>query len=204
MGIKLGITGGIGSGKSVVSRLFEVLNIPIYISDDRAKKLTLTHPTIQQELSKLLGTDIYINGELNKPLLSSYLFANAENAIRINQIIHPVVKEDFKQWSAAHASFPIIGMESAILIESGFADTVDHIVMVYAPLDVRLKRAVIRDNASEEQILRRIKAQMDDEEKKLHADYTILNDGEIPLIPQVLELISSLSQNNRYLCPAKK
>ena len=113
MGIKLGITGGIGSGKSVVSRLFEVLNIPVYISDDRAKKLTLTHPTIQQELSKLLGTDIYINGELNKPLLSSYLFANAENAIRINQIIHPVVKEDFKQWSAAHASFPIIGMESA-------------------------------------------------------------------------------------------
>ena len=204
MNIKLGITGGIGSGKSVVSKLLEVLNIPVYISDDRAKMLTLTHPDIQEKLSSLLGAEIYNNGELNKPLLASYLFANAENATRINQIIHPVVKDDFKQWAMSHSSCPIIAMESAILVESGFADTVDHIVMVYAPVDVRLKRAMARDNVSEELIRKRIEAQMSDEEKKLHAHYTILNDGEIPLIPQVLELISSLSQNNRYLCPAKK
>ena len=95
-------------------------------------------------------------------------------------------------------------MESAILIESGFADTVDQIVMVYAPLEVRLQRAMKRDTASRESIIRRIEAQMNDEEKRLHAHFVIVNDGEIPLMPQVLELISSLSQNIPYLCHAKK
>ena len=83
---------------------------------------------------------------MNKPLLASYLFACEENALRVNQIIHPVVKSDFINWVSKHHSTPIIAMESAILIESGFADTVDHIVMVYAPVDVRLKRAMARDN----------------------------------------------------------
>ena len=204
MSIKLGITGGIGAGKSVVSRLLEALDIPVYISDNEAKRLINSHPEIRKELCKLIGDNVYQNGQLNKPLLASYLFACEENALRVNQIIHPVVKSDFVNWVSKHHSTPIIAMESAILIESGFADTVDKVVMVYAPLEVRVKRAMLRDNADEQQIRKRIKAQMCDEEKRLKADYTILNDGESPLIPQVLKLISSLSQNNPYLCHAKK
>ena len=203
MSVKVGITGGIGSGKSVVSRLFEVLGIPIYISDQEAKRLTATHPEIRNQLIQLLGDEVYANNELNKPFLANYLFASEENAERINRIIHPVVKADFEQWAASHSHYPIIGMESAILIESGSTDVVDKIIMVYAPAEVRINRAIKRDNSSRELITKRIEAQMNDEEKRLHADYVILNDGEIPLIPQVLELISSLSQNIPYLCDAK-
>ena len=203
MSIKLGITGGIGAGKSVVSHLLEVLGVPVYISDDRAKQLTASHPVICSELRKLVGNEVYKGGVLNKQLLASFLFECADNALRVNQIIHPVVKADFAEWVSQNQAQPILAMESAILIESGFADTVDYVVMVYAPLEVRLKRAMLRDGANQLQIEKRIQVQMCDEEKRLKADYIILNDGESPLIPQVLELISSLSQNNRYLCPAK-
>ncbi len=203
MSIKLGITGGIGSGKSVVSRLLSILGIPVYISDVEAKRLTTTHPDIQRSLRQLLGDEVYRNGELNKTLLATYLFADALNAARINQIIHPVVKADFQQWTLRHAQYPILAMESAILIESGFTDLVDSILLVYAPLEIRVARAMARDSATEEQIKQRICAQMSDEEKKIHADYVILNDGEIPLIPQVLALISSLSQKYPYLCPSE-
>ena len=204
MSIRIGITGGIGSGKSVVSKLLEVLDIPVYVSDIEAKKLANTHPRIREELTRLVNPDLYITGELNKQMLASYLFSNNQNAERVNRIIHPVVKQDFQMWQQCHSSLPIVAMESAILIESGFADAVDKIVMVYAPLEIRLQRAMKRDAATHQQILNRIKAQMDDEEKQMYADYMILNDGEIPLIPQVLKLISSLSQNNVYLCDAKK
>ena len=107
MSVKVGITGGIGSGKSVVSRLFEVLGIPIYISDQEAKRLTATHPEIRNQLIQLLGDEVYANNELNKPFLANYLFASEENAERINRIIHPVVKADFEQWAASHSHYPI-------------------------------------------------------------------------------------------------
>lgn len=204
MAIKIGITGGIGSGKSVVSRLLGVMNIPIYISDEEAKSLTVAHPLIRQELGALLGDEIYQGGELNKPLLASYLFGHPDHARVVNGIIHPRVKEHFRSWASAHKGYSIIGMESAILYESGFAGEVDVVVMVYAPLEIRIARAMKRDGVSRELVTKRIDSQMSDEVKRSQADFTIVNDGERPLIPQVLELISFLSKNIHYLCPAKK
>ncbi|MEG0454365.1 MAG: dephospho-CoA kinase [Bacteroides sp.] len=204
MAVKIGITGGIGSGKSVVSRLLEVMNIPIYISDEEAKSLTVAHPLIRQELGVLLGDEIYQGGKLNKTLLASYLFGHPDHARVVNSIIHPRVKEHFRSWVSAHNAYSIIGMESAILYESGFADEVDVVVMVYAPLEIRIARAMKRDGVSRELITKRIDSQMSDEVKRSQADFTIINDDERPLIPQVLELISFLSKNIHYLCPAKK
>lgn len=196
MAIKLGITGGIGSGKSVVSHLLEIMGIPVYISDIEAKRLTASDPFIRKQLTDLLGADLYKNGELNKPLLASYLFSNPDHAKKVNSIIHPRVKEDFRQWIIhKQKTFPIIATESAILIESGFKDEVDKLIMVYAPLETRIGRAVSRDSVTREAIIARIKNQMDDEEKMQYADYTIYNNDERPLIPQVINIIAEISKD---------
>lgn len=192
MAIKIGITGGIGSGKSVVSRLLEVMGIPVYISDTASKGLMISDGFIRQELQALLGKEVYAGGVLNKPLLASYLFGSADHARQVNGIVHPRVKADFRQWVCQHSSRPIVGIESAILVEAGFADEVDKVVMVYAPEEIRIARAVRRDASSREQIEKRIRSQMNDEEKRRYADFVIANDGATPLIPQVLELIASL------------
>ncbi|MDR1004928.1 MAG: dephospho-CoA kinase [Prevotellaceae bacterium] len=195
MSVRIGITGGIGSGKSVVSRLLDMMGVPVYISDIEARRLTLLNPDIRRELTTLIGNDIYQGNMLNKELLSSYMFGNPTHLQTVNNIIHPRVRNHFRQWVEQHDSAPLVGMESAILIESGFAGEVDAIVMVYAPREVRIARAMQRDNASREEIERRIHSQMSDEEKRLRARYVVYNDGETALIPQVLQLITSLSQN---------
>lgn len=204
MAIKIGITGGIGSGKSLVSRLLETMGIPVYISDVEAKRITQTDEVIRRELSALVGTEVFRNGELNRPLLAEYMFGNPEHVKEVNGIIHPRVKEDFRRWAESFGDGQLVGMESAILVESGFGDEVDFLVMVYAPLEVRLERAVKRDCSSRELIMKRIAAQMSDEEKRGLADFVLVNDDETLIIPQVLELISLVSKNNHYLCSAKK
>lgn len=192
--IKIGITGGIGSGKSVVSRLLEVMGIPVYISDVESKRLTQSDSVIREKLISLLGEEVYRGGELNKPFLASYIFTHPDNAKLVNAIIHPRVKDDFRRWVTEHNDCRIVGMESAILVEAGFAGEVDSVVMVYAPLEVRLHRAMKRDSSPKELILKRIQSQMDDEEKRLHAHYVIKNDDESMLLPQVMELISLLEK----------
>lgn len=204
MSIKIGLTGGIGSGKSVISRLLNVMGVPVYISDDESKRLTVSDPCIRRELICLLGNDVYEGGQLNKTLLASSIFSSVEIRDKVNTIIHPRVKDDFRQWAKHHAHFPVVAMESAILIEAGFAGEVDAVVMVYAPEEVRINRAMKRDSVSKELVERRIKSQMADEEKCTNADFTIINDGETPLIPQVLKLLAFLSENNSYLCHPKK
>lgn len=194
MSIKIGITGGIGSGKSVVSRLLEIMGVPVYISDVETKLLMVSDSFIRQELVALLGEEVYVDGVLNKPLLASYLFGNPEHAKQINSIVHPRVKDDFRRWAQCRSDYSTVGIESAILIEAGFSGEVDVIVMVYAPEEVRILRAVRRDGSSRELIEKRIRSQMSDEEKRGKADIVIVNDGETPLIPQVLDFIDSLSK----------
>ncbi|MEL5895363.1 dephospho-CoA kinase [Bacteroides sp. GD17] len=199
MAIKIGITGGIGSGKSVVSRLLEVMGIPVYISDVETKQIMATDSFIRKELVALLGEEVYAGGVLNKPLLASYLFGNPEHAKQVNGIVHPRVKDDFRRWAQCRAAYPIVGIESAILVEAGFAGEVDVIVMVYAPEEVRIERAIRRDASPRELIEKRIRSQMSDEEKRGYANFVIANDGETPLIPQVLGLIASLSRSIDHL-----
>lgn len=188
----IAITGGIGSGKSYVSALLKKQGIPIYNADDEAKRLMLDDEGIRKGLTDLLGDEVYVNGNLNKPLLASYLFADAGNAARINSIVHPRVKADFRCWLKTHQESEIAGLECAILYEAGFEDTVDVVVMVYAPEALRIERAMHRDNATEPQIRARISAQMDDEEKCRRADYVVFNDGTIPLERQLIDLIAQL------------
>lgn len=203
MAIKIGITGGIGSGKSIVSRLLEIMGIPVYISDIKAKHITNTNEEIHRSLCYLVGQEVFQQGELNRPLLASYMFGHPEHVKEVNEIIHPKVKEDFRQWVIRQENKSLVGMESAILVEAGFRSEVDFLVMIYAPLEVRVERAIKRDCSSKELVLKRIEAQMSDETKKSYADFVIVNDDKTPLIPQVLDLISLLSKNNHYLCPAK-
>ena len=165
--------------------------IPVYISDIETRRLMVSDESIRRGLTSLLGENVYIGENLNKPLLASYLFGSAEHAAQVNAIVHPRVKDDFRLWCSAR---------SAILLEAGFRGEVDKVVMVYAPLEVRIQRAVSRDASSRDLIEQRIRRQMDDEEKRRMADYVIVNDGNSPLIPQVLALISSLSKNIDYLC----
>lgn len=190
--ISIAITGGIGSGKSYVSALLEERGIPVYNADNEAKRLTLSDEGIRKGLTKLLGEAVYLDGQLNKPLLASYLFASPEHAREVNGIIHPQVKADFRRWVEAHRAHGIVGLESAILYESGFDDVVDVVVAVYAPEALRIERAMKRDGASEAQIRARMSAQMNEEEKRAKAHYVVMNDGSIPLSTQLDKLITFL------------
>lgn len=190
--IRLGITGGIGSGKSYVARLLSDAGFPVYDTDSHAKRLMREHPSIREKLVALLGEEVYLDGQLNKPLLAEYLFAGPENAARINAIVHPVVLCDFQEWAMQHSASEVVVMECAILYESGFWKAVDKVLMVYAPEETRLQRAMQRDGATEAQIRSRMQAQLAEEEKGRRADFVVCNDGLSPLQPQLQELIDRL------------
>ena len=195
--ISIAITGGIGSGKSFISQILQGYGIPIYNTDDEAKRLMVSDEGIRHDLVAVLGEEVYVEGTLNKSLLASYLFADAENAARINGIVHPRVKTDFCRWLEQYTDKEIVGMECAILFEAGFDDAVDAVVMVYAPEALRVERAMKRDHATESQIRARMAAQMNDEEKRKRADYVIYTDGSIPLDFQLSTLITQLKLENK-------
>ncbi len=191
--IKIGITGGIGSGKSVVASLFALSSIPVYIADEESKWLTNNSPIIRGKLTALFGPEIYTSEGLDKKLLASYIFNDPERLRQVNQIIHPEVNRHFSAWAEKQTS-PLCAIESAILFESGFNKIVDISLMVYAPKELRIERASIRDSVSREEIGRRINSQMSDEEKRDRSDYVIYNDNKQALIPQVVNFIKNLHQ----------
>ena len=191
---RIAITGGIGSGKSYVSALLEARGIPIYNADNESKRLTVSDEKIRNGLIALLGEEVYQGNMLNKTLLASYLFASSENAAKVNAIIHPCVKADFLRWVDEHHDCDIVGLESAILYESGFDDVVDGVLMVYAPESLRVERAMKRDGVSEAHIRARMAAQMDDEMKRQKADWVVMNDGSISLDEQLDALMEHLKK----------
>ena len=190
----IGITGGIGSGKSYVSNLLrQKFGIPVYDCDKEAKRLTAEDEEIRQRLIALVGPDVFAGGGLNKQLLADYLFADVEHASAVNAIIHPVVLKDFEKWAADNVQQTTVGLESAILYESGFNASVDYVLFVDAPEDVRLRRAMLRDNASEAQIRARMKMQ----QPELHrhqADFIIDNsmDDDTRLQEQLANIVYRL------------
>jgi dephospho-CoA kinase len=192
--IRIGITGGIGSGKTYVCQLLQQRGIPVYQCDDEAKRLMTKSPVIRRRITQLLGADAYTSCGLNKPLIARYLFADPNHAERINRIVHPVVRQDFLQWTKQQQDAPIVVQECALLFESGFQDTVDITVEVYAPLYLRLQRAVQRDQATPEQIQARMAQQMDEEEKRQRADFCILNDGTTDLDAQLDQLLKQMEE----------
>lgn len=185
--IKIGLTGGIGSGKTVVAELFRVLGVPVYIADTESKQLTNRSPQIRNKLIDMYGESLYVDGEVDRKRLASIIFNDPEQLKQVNGIIHPVVNRHFLEWADSRKTSLCV-IETAILFESGFDRSVDLSLMVYAPLELRIERALKRDKASREDIIRRINNQLSDEEKKNRADYVIYNDGRLPLIPQLMQL----------------
>lgn len=192
----VGITGGIGSGKSYVSELIRCeLGIPVYDCDKEAKRLTATNPEIRRRLILLVGSEVFNGETLNKQILADFLFANPENASKVNAIIHPAVQEDFKLW-AGRQQKPVVALESAILFESGFNELVDNVLFVDAPEDVRLHRAMQRDTATEEQIRARMKMQQPDLHRA-QADFVIDNstNDDTRLLEQLREILKRMVKN---------
>ncbi len=185
MSIRLGITGGIASGKSYVSQMLrDRWHIPIYDSDSQAKRLNQENEAIRSALISLVGCQVYDNqGRLNKPLLASYLFASPQHACQVNSIIHPVVRDDFRAWALEQTS-PVIGLESAILYESGFDGEVDYVLYVDAPRELRIRRAMQRDASTRTQVLERM-ARQESDAYRSRADWVVNNDESDPSALQV-------------------
>lgn len=182
--IKIGITGGIGSGKSMVSSLLAMVDLPVYMADDESKQLSDTSPVIRKKLTALFGPEMYVGEKLDRKRLASVIFKDETLLKKVNKIIHPVVRKDFQEW-AGSLKTKRCAMESAILYESGLDKDMDVVLMVYAPVEMRLTRAMMRDNATEAEIMRRMNRQMPDELKREQADFIIINDGVQALMPQV-------------------
>ncbi|WP_165041163.1 dephospho-CoA kinase [Dysgonomonas sp. ZJ709] len=190
--IKVGITGGIGSGKSIVTEIFSLCGIPVYIADVESKKLTATSPNIREKLIELFGNELYDGTTLNKTLLASHIFTDKNKLEAVNHIIHPEVERNFREWVINNKKYPIVAKEAAILFESGLQGLVDKVIMVYTPLETRIQRTMDRDHVSREKVLERIQNQMPDEEKMKLSDFIVVNDGTQSLIEQVLEIIKQL------------
>lgn len=197
--IKLGITGGIGSGKSFVSRcLKEGFSVQVYDTDREAKRLMLEHEGIRADLIALLGEEVYTAAGLNKPLLAAYIFSSPENAQKVNAIVHPRVKEDFRNWAfrQEQAGGQLVGVESAILFESGFDREVDKTLTVSAPLELRITRVMERDRVGREQVLERITAQISNEERNRLSDFSVENAETSDIHAQLVRILSALNVRN--------
>ena len=192
----VGLTGGIGSGKSTVARIFKCMGFPIYIADTEASRLMNTSPEIRKEITERFGETIYDNDRLNRAELAKIIFDDKEALQYINQIVHPRVMEDFKTWCKRQKK-TIALFESAILYEAGLSEFFEQIICVTAPEVVRIQRVMNRDHTTTEKVRDRIKNQMDDSEKVYRADFVVNNDGTQALLPQITNIIQQLNSKNK-------
>jgi len=191
--IKVGLTGGIGSGKTIVSKIFEYLGVPIYNSDYEAKKLYVTNIEVKEKIVNYFGSKAYFeNGELNKKLISEIIFKNTEALKKINSIIHPEVKNHFNNWLKNQKTTYII-KEAAILYESGAYKHLDKVIVVTAPEKIRIKRVMKRDNTDKNSVKGRIKNQLNQKEILKISDFEIKNNEEEMVLKQVLEIHKQLN-----------
>ncbi len=191
--LKIGITGGIGSGKSTVSILFKQLGIPIFCSDIEAKILMTNDENLLLQIKNNFGEDIIDpNGKINTKKLGQKVFYHSDLLHKLNSIIHPAVRTYFKQWVRKQSFSPYIINESALIFEHDLYKELDAVIVVLAPEDVRIKRVMKRDRLSENDILQRIKNQITDQERKQKGNYFIINDDINPVIPQVLKINAQL------------
>jgi dephospho-CoA kinase len=194
--LKIGITGGIGSGKSIVGKILEALHYPVFYSDSEAKNITHTNEEIRSALISRFGDTVYLDGVLNRAFLAEKIFADPEERIFVNNLIHPRVREAFEHFAIASES-ELVFNEAAILFETGSYKQFDKTILVTAPIAVRIERVMERDKCSAEEVQQRMKNQWDDEQKISLADFVIVNDGVKPLIEQIEEALSKLMSTAR-------
>jgi dephospho-CoA kinase len=192
--LKIGLTGGLGSGKSTVAALFELLAIPVYYADSRAKELMENDAEIISEIKQLFGEESYVHGKLNRNHVAALLFKDPKLTNKINALVHPKTIADANSWleSKKAKGHPFAIKEAALIFESNAQQYLDYVIGVSCPLDLRIQRALKRDNVDQQQIADRISRQMDEDEKMNRCDFILKNDEQELLIPQVVQLHDQL------------
>lgn len=196
--VKLAITGSIGSGKSVVSRMMNVLGVPVYDCDTNAKRLMAENSYIISELKRMFGSECYDDdGTLNRQYIASRIFTDKENIKRVNALVHPVVKRDFESWAARQNS-RVVAVETAILYESGMVESVNKVLTVWADRDTSIRRTMERSGMNRAQVESRMNNQMSADDLLILSDYTLYNDGDEPLLPRVMAIVEELKNISNF------
>ncbi|PZR28508.1 MAG: dephospho-CoA kinase [Citrobacter freundii] len=186
--VRIGLTGGIGSGKSTVAKIFNVLGIPVYYADDAARRVMNEDPEVKKNVLQHFGSESYTTeGLLNRPYIASLVFGNPEKLELLNSISHPATIADSEKWMKGQTS-PYAIKEAALLFESGSAGNLDYIVGVYSPAALRIQRVMQRDKITREEVLQRMKRQIDERMKMKLCDFVVVNDEQELVIPQVVAL----------------
>ena len=189
--LKIGLTGGIGSGKSTVAKVFEVLGIPVYYADEEAKRLMNEDEVLKEKIQEFFGTESYTNGLLNRKYIADIVFHDPKKLEQLNALVHPLTINDANNWLQQQTT-PYAIKEAALIFETGIHEYLDYVIGVYAPAPLRIQRVMERDNISLEAVMARMSKQMDEEEKMRLCNFVINNDEQQLLIPQVLALHEKL------------
>lgn len=186
--LRVGITGGIGSGKSTVCRVLQVLGVPVFNADEEAKRLLNEDEALRAQVMARFGDQLYASGSLDRKAMARMVFNNADALAALNALVHPRVRSRFSEWADEHAPSPYVVMEAAILLGSGGAAQLDHIVVVACPVAERMRRVLERDGLGAEEVIARMRNQLSDDALAAGADTLITNDGSALVVPQVLAL----------------
>ncbi len=189
--IRIGLTGGIGSGKTTVAKIFETLGIPVYYADDAAKRIMNEDAALREAIQQNFGEESYTNNTLNRSYLASIVFGSAEKLALLNKIVHPLTIADSEAWMQLQTG-PYAIKEAALIFESDVWKDLDKVIGVSSPIELRLQRTMVRDGANREAVQARISKQMDEDEKMKRCDFVLYNDETQLLIPQVLALHEKL------------
>jgi len=189
--LKVGVTGGIGSGKSMICNLFKCLEIPVFNADEAGRRLLAEDKSVVEEIRHLFGGDVIVEGKPDRKKIAEIVFKNPEKLSKLSSVIHPAVRKKFNDWAAEQNSSYIID-EAAILFETGIYKQLDLTVLVIAPEQLRIKRVINRDGSEEASVKDRMKNQWSDDEKKKIADFIIINDDITPLLQQIMEIHNTI------------
>jgi dephospho-CoA kinase len=194
--LRVGLTGGIGSGKTTVAKIFELLGIPVYYADDAAKKIMNEDSELRAAIEKQFGAEAYNSGELNRAYLSTKVFNNPFQLEILNSLVHPATIRDAAKWMERQKSSYTV-KEAALIFESGSAEYLDYVIGVYAPAQLRIQRTMQRNHLSYEDVVQRMNKQLDEDMKMKLCDFVIYNDEKHLLIPQVIELHQKLLRHSK-------
>jgi dephospho-CoA kinase len=189
--LRVGLTGGIGSGKSTVAKIFEVLGIPVYYADDAARHIMNRDPELKEKIIDAFGAESYVNNELNRHYIASIVFNNPEKLDLLNSFTHPATIRDAERWMQQQNA-PYVIKEAALIFESGSAENLDYVIGVFSPLPLRIKRIMERDNVTREEVMKRVSRQIDEDIKMRLCDKVIVNDEQQLVLTQVLTLHQEL------------
>jgi len=198
--LKVGITGGIGSGKTTVCKIFEKFGIPVYYSDDRAKSLMITSKEIVDGVKNIFGEASYLkSGELNRKHISKQAFSTPEKLKALNDLVHPAVAYDSLEWHNSQKDVAYTLKEAALIVETGGHKFLDKLIVVSAPQNIRIQRVMDRDDVSKDAVLARMNKQLPEEEKLKHADFIIKNDGSQSLLLQIWKIHFELKSSSKTI-----